>query len=136
MQTTRMEAADLTVDLVLGDPGFDPEVLRSLVAPVLIGKIELVIADPGYMRVMNYRFRHMDRSTDVLSFDLRDDPEAQPEGVIFVDGRVYPPMDELLERIFHGYLHLTGRTHDSPGDAEKMNDDVMEMVEKALKGAE
>jgi ssRNA-specific RNase YbeY (16S rRNA maturation enzyme) len=127
-----MAGLNLTVDLLLDRPGFDPEVLESLVRPLLTGRIELVVADPGYMRVMNWRFRHMDRSTDVLSFDLRDDPSVEPEGVIYVDGRVWPPMEELLERIFHGYLHLTGRTHDREEDAESMDRDVGALVRRAL----
>jgi ssRNA-specific RNase YbeY (16S rRNA maturation enzyme) len=130
-----MENPILTVDLVLGSPGFDQGELQALLEPYLSGKVELVIADPGFMRVMNMKYRHVDRSTDVLAFDLRDEPGAEPEGVIFVDGRVFPPMGELLERIFHGYLHLTGRTHDTPEDRESMNRDVTEMVARALEGS-
>ncbi len=131
-----METQSLTVDLVLDRPGFDPEALETLIAPLLRGRVELVLADPGYMRVLNMRFRHIDRPTDVLAFDLRDDPEGAPEGVIYVDGRLYPPIEELLERIFHGYLHLTGRTHDSDEDQESMRGDVAELVARSMKGSE
>jgi ssRNA-specific RNase YbeY (16S rRNA maturation enzyme) len=129
-----MENQSLTLDVVLEHPGFDPAEVEELVAPLLAGRVELVLADPGFMRVMNMKYRHVDRSTDVLAFDLRDEPGGVPEGVIFVDGRVYPPMEELLERIFHGYLHLTGRTHDSVEDHESMNSDVMALVKRAIIG--
>jgi ssRNA-specific RNase YbeY (16S rRNA maturation enzyme) len=131
-----MEAMSLTLDLVLERPGFDPEALEALLAPLLPGRIELVLADPGYMRVLNMRFRHIDRPTDVLAFDLRDDPEGIPEGVIYVDGRLYPPLEELLERIFHGYLHLAGRTHNSDEGHESMRRDVASLVARSLKGSD
>jgi ssRNA-specific RNase YbeY (16S rRNA maturation enzyme) len=130
-----MEAQSLTVDLVLEGAGFAPALLESVAGPLLRGRIELVVADPGYMRVMNFRFRHVDLPTDVLSFDLRDDPGGDPEGVIYVDGRVYPPLEELLERVFHGYLHLCGRTHDSAEDADAMESETRDMVKMAMEGA-
>ena len=131
-----MDTQRLTVDAILNRPGFDPVALEILIAPLLPGRVELVLADPGYMRVINMRFRHIDRPTDVLAFDLRDDPGGAPEGVIYVDGRLYPPIEELLERIFHGYLHLTGRTHDSDEDHESMRRDVAELVSTSLKGSD
>jgi rRNA maturation RNase YbeY len=130
-----MEAQSLTVDLVLEGAGFDPALLESVAGPLLRGRIELVIVDPGYMRVMNCRFRHVDHPTDVLSFDLRDDPEGDPEGVIYVDGRVFPPLEELLERVFHGYLHLCGMTHDTAEDADAMSSETRNMVGRAMERA-
>ncbi len=120
-----------SVETPCGDPGFDPGALLGLVSPPVGGGVEIVLVDPGYMRVMNRRFRHIDRYTDVLTFDLSEGG-PEPEGVIYADMRLSPPMEELLERIFHGYLHLMGRTHDTPGDSEAMAADVAGMVAAAL----
>lgn len=117
----------------VGDPGFDPEELRRMISPQMNGDVEVVLVDPGYMRVMNRRYRHIDRYTDVLTFDLSEGA-AVPEGVIYVDMRLAPPMEELLERIFHGYLHLLGRTHDTEADSASMAADVVAMVARATGG--
>ncbi|MDM7993744.1 MAG: rRNA maturation RNAse YbeY [Candidatus Fermentibacter sp.] len=122
------------VETPVGDPGFDPEELRRMISPRMHGDVEIVLVDPGYMRVMNRRFRHIDRYTDVLTFDLSEGG-ADPEGVIYADMRLAPPMEELLERIFHGYLHLLGRTHDTEADSASMAADVASMVAGALEGA-
>jgi len=121
------------VETPVGDPGFDPEELRRMISPMMQGDVEIVLVDPGYMRVMNRRYRHIDRYTDVLTFDLSEGG-ADPEGVIYADMRLAPPMEELLERIFHGYLHLLGRTHDTEADSASMAADVASMVAGALEG--
>lgn len=120
-----------TVEAPAGDPGLDPDLLLLLVRPLIRGEVEIILVDPGYMRVMNRRFRHIDRPTDVLTFDLSEGG-PDPEGVIFVDMRLAPPMEALLERVFHGYLHLIGRTHDTFEDLETMTADVAAMVAKAM----
>ncbi len=97
-----------------------------------LGCVEVVIADPGYLKVLNRKYRRINRTTDVLSFDLAQSPEDRPEGTIFVDGRLFPPMEELLERIFHGYLHLNGYSHNNEEDAEAMKREVAELVADAL----
>ena len=117
---------------VLDKPDFDPDDLGELLGGILDKPVEIVIIDPGYMRVLNRKYRHIDRSTDVLSFDLALSEDSRPEGVIYVDGRLYPPMDALLERIFHGYLHLLGYTHDVESDANTMAEKVEAMVRSAL----
>lgn len=122
------------VETPVGDPGFDPEELRRMISPMMQGDVEIVLVDPGYMRVMNRRYRHIDRYTDVLTFDLSEGG-ADPEGVIYADMRLAPPMEEILERIFHGYLHLLGRTHDTEADSASMAADVASMVARALEEA-
>jgi probable rRNA maturation factor len=111
----------LIIEVVLEKP--DP-VLQSLherLAPILEGdgRIEVVVCDPGMMRMLNRRFRMLDRPTDVLTFDLSD-PDGPPEGTIFVDGRLAPPLSDVLERIIHGWLHLRGFSHHTPERAELM----------------
>ena len=120
----------ITVETPAGEPGFDTDDLQRIISSQMTGRIEVVLVDPGCMRVMNRRFRHIDRPTDVLTFDLSEGG-AEPEGVIYADMRLAPPMEELLERIFHGYLHLLGRSHDTPEDFESMSADVARMVDRA-----
>lgn len=83
------------------------------------GRIEVVICDPGMMRMLNRRFRMLDRPTDVITFDLSD-RGSPPEGTIFVDGRLAPPLERVLERVIHGWLHLRGYSHHTPERAELM----------------
>jgi rRNA maturation RNase YbeY len=120
------------VTVLLDNTGLSLDLLDLLIGDIIGDSVEVVVTDPGYMRVLNMRYRHIDRPTDVLSFDLASSEDERPEGTIYVDGRVFPPVSELLERIFHGYLHLTGRTHDTDGDAEAMAEEVSCMVRSAL----
>lgn len=120
------------ITLLLENTEMDRVTLEGFVNELIDDRVEIVVADPGYMRVLNRRYRHIDRPTDVISFDLTLREEERPEGTIFVDGRVFPPMRELLERIFHGYLHLSGYTHDTDEDRETMNRMVEKMVSRAM----
>ncbi|MFO8184388.1 MAG: rRNA maturation RNAse YbeY [Candidatus Aegiribacteria sp.] len=121
------------ITLLLENIEMDRKMLEDRVGELIDDRVEIVVADPGYMRVLNSRYRHIDRPTDVISFDLALREEDRPEGTIFVDGRLFPPMEELLERIFHGYLHLSGYSHDTDEDREDMSRMVDEMVSRAMK---
>ncbi|MBD3368784.1 hypothetical protein GF402_00285 [Candidatus Fermentibacteria bacterium] len=129
-----MEKAYPLINVLLSDPAFSEREVERAVAPIMEGRVELVFTDPGYMRALNARFRHQDRPTDVLSFDLSDN--GRPEGVIYVNGRLYPPLEELLERVFHGYLHLLGWTHDDPRRYARMKERVAHLVDRAVGGGE
>jgi probable rRNA maturation factor len=120
------------ISVILEKPDFDSEEIRNLIEDVLDNHVEVVFADPGYMRVLNRKYRHIDRATDVLTFDLALSEDEMPEGIIYVDGRLFPPVQALLERIFHGYLHLLGYTHDIDSDSEAMTREVDSRVKHAL----
>ena len=122
--------ADISV--ILENPGFCAEDLQSLTENLLEGSVEVVLIDPGYMRVINRNYRHIDRATDVLSFDLSLGEEDMPDGTIYVDGRLFPPIEALLERIFHGYLHLKGYSHNNEKDTAIMNREVSSLVAHAI----
>ncbi|MBD3278857.1 MAG: hypothetical protein GF388_11205 [Candidatus Aegiribacteria sp.] len=117
---------------LLEDSSAAAKQLSEMIGDSMDVNVEIVLTDPGHMKVLNSRYRHMNRPTDVLSFDLSDDPHQRPVGIIFVDGRLYPPMEELLERICHGYLHLMGHTHDTPEDTREMSEKVSEMMRGIL----
>lgn len=121
------------INILMSNTALEEGILDDHIGDSIGDGVEIVVVDPGYIRVLNRRFRHMDRSTDVLSFDLSDPGSTAPEGTIYVDGRLYPPVEELLERIYHGYLHLCGRSHDDPEGSAEMEQDVKRMVLEALK---
>ncbi len=122
--------ADISV--ILENPGFRAEDLKNLTENLLVGSVEVVLTDPGYLRVLNRNYRHIDKATDVLSFDLALGEEEMPDGTIYVDGRLFPPIEALLERIFHGYLHLKGYSHNNEEDAAIMNREVNSLVSCAV----
>ncbi len=120
------------ISIILDNAGFCVEEIQSLTENLMEGCVEVVLADPGYIRVLNRDYRHIDRATDVLSFDLAIGEEDRPEGTIYVDGRLFPPIEALLERIFHGYLHLKGYSHNNEKDAAIMSGEVDSLVARAL----
>lgn len=124
----------MNISCILSQPGFEVDFLEDLLGQQLQGNVEVVLTDPGYMRVLNRKYRHIDRSTDVLSFDLSVTEDSRPDGVIYVDGRVFPPYEAILELIFHGYLHLSGFSHDDSTGEAQMRSRVASMISISLKG--
>ena len=120
------------ISMILDNAGFCVEDIQSLTENLIEDCVEVVLADPGYLRVLNRDYRHIDRATDVISFDLALREKDRPDGTIYVDGRLFPPIEALLERIFHGYLHLKGYTHNNEKDAANMSREVSSLVASAL----
>ena len=120
------------ISIILDNAGFSVEELQSLTESLMEDSVEVILADPGYIRVLNRDYRHIDRATDVLSFDLANTEEDRPEGTIYVDGRLFPPIAEFLETSFHGYLHLKGYSHNNEKDAAVMSGEVDSLVAHAL----
>ncbi|MCP4647772.1 MAG: hypothetical protein GY852_08605, partial [bacterium] len=102
-----------TVNLILENPSPVLKILPEIVERTIQDPIEFVVCDPGVMRFLNYKWRKINRPTDVLTFDLAEDDLSVPEGIVYIDGRMAPPLREVLERLYHGWLHLNGRTHDT-----------------------
>jgi len=120
------------ISVILKNPGFAGKDLATLIDNLITEDgVEIVLTDPGYMRVLNRKYRHIDRSTDVLAFDLTLTGKDRPDGTIYIDGRLFPPIDALLERIFHGYLHLKGYSHNTEYDARVMNSKVESLLADA-----
>ncbi len=78
------------------------------------------------MRALHRAHLGIDAPTDVLAFDLRDDPAAPAvEGEVVVSGETaarqaprfgVTPARELLRYVAHGVLHLVGHDdHDAAG---------------------
>lgn len=130
----REQHSSLIIEVVLEKPSPVLQNLHEKLAPIMEGegRIEVVICDPGMMRMLNRRFRMLDKPTDVLTFDLSDSGDP-PEGTIFVDGRLAPPLSELVERIIHGWLHLRGFSHHTPENTELMERLTAEFVAGVVK---
>ena len=87
------------------------------------GEISIVLSDDRALRVLNRRWRGIDRATDVLSFSYEDGPK--PKGPL-VHGDLVISMErmeaqarryrvtrgaELARLVIHGTLHLAGLDH-------------------------
>ena len=123
-----------SVEILLNHPSSEIEQLERIAQKTLGGAVEIVICDPGIMRFLNLRWRHIDRPTDVLTFDLSE-PGGEPAGVIYVDGRLAPPLQAVLERVCHGWLHLNGMTHHTEVDRTIMEERTRELVATAMEVA-
>jgi probable rRNA maturation factor len=105
--------------------------------------LSLTLIDDAAIRRLNREYRGKDRSTDVLSFPLDDDP-AVSEGEALLGDVVIsvetarrqaadydaPLQRELYRLLIHGLLHLLGHDH-VRGDERR----TMEREERRLAGA-
>ena len=94
--------------------------------------ISVVLVDAPFMRSLNKRYLSKDRSTDVLSFDLKALPGMRPvclfgDIVVSVDAadkasktHNVPFRQELCRYIIHGILHLTGYDDRMRAERKKM----------------
>ena len=121
-----------TVNIILNNPSPTLNVLSKIVEKTITGSVDFVICDPGVMRFLNFKWRKLNKPTDVLTFDLSTESDIRPQGVVYIDGRLAPPIEEVLERLYHGWLHLNGMTHNNPVETEKMNKLTIELVRKGL----
>ena len=131
----------MTVEIETTLPALDVprEALCSAVCRVLRGEgrdhaaVTVVLVDDPYIRQLNHKYRHLDRATDVLSFNLDDgaglDEEALGDVYISVDrardqaGRYHVPLDDELHRlVVHGCLHLLGYDHHNASERKVMRE--------------
>lgn len=93
----------------------------------------VVLVDDPYIRRLNHKYRHLDRATDVLSFNLDDgagpDREALGDVYVSVDrardqaGRYHVSLDDELHRlVVHGCLHLLGYDHHNASERKAMRE--------------
>ena len=93
----------------------------------LSGKINIIITDDESLREMKLEFFNEDVFTDVIAFNLEQDPF---EGEIYIssdrvedNAKIYKQRfeDELKRVIIHGLLHLCGHKDSTTSEKEKMN---------------
>lgn len=99
-------------------------------------EVSCLFCDDETIRALNARWRHMDKTTNVLSFPARG-PEAAGASALLgdivlayetvereasVEGK--PFAAHVAHLLVHGFLHLLGYDHEDPAEA-----DVMEALE-------
>ncbi len=90
------------------------------------GEIAVRLAGDAELRVLNRRWRGLDRTTDVLSFGYGEEDGAEPRSAHGVGGDIVISMDRVFEQarrfratpgrelarlVVHGALHLAGLDH-------------------------
>ena len=95
-----------------------------------LATVNLVFVSDQKIRLLNRKYRGMDKATDVLSFTLEaPHPAENTFGEIYIsvstakrqaetNGRGL--VDEFLWLLCHGLLHLFGYDHKKQADAAKM----------------
>ncbi len=100
--------------------GYDFTLLESIRKKVCRCEIEFILTDDKRIRVLNAKYRGIDKATDVLSFPL-EDVAHMPLGTIVVSiDKVkekakelgHTQEDELALLFIHGLLHLMGYDHE------------------------
>lgn len=106
--------------------------LRRLELPD--AELSVLFAGDRVMRTLNRQYRGKDRSTDVLSFSMREGPFGDLRPELLGDIVISVPVAEKQARIaghslareielllVHGLLHLLGYDHErGPAEARKM----------------
>ncbi len=116
--------------------------LRGLGLPE--AELSILFVGDHAMRSLNRKYRGKDRTTDVLSFPMREGPfsSVQPrilgDIVISIPTAVHQaqkaasPLSREIDRLLvHGLLHLVGHDHErSRRDAERMNEKERELLKQ------
>jgi probable rRNA maturation factor len=108
---------------------------------VLDAEVSVLLIGDGAMRTLNRRYRDKDRTTDVLSFPLREGKFSSVQHHLLGDIVISVPaaarqaraagetlVDEIDRLLVHGFLHLLGYDHER-GGAEALR---MEARERRL----
>jgi probable rRNA maturation factor len=110
---------------------------------LLDAEVSVLLLGDGAMRTLNRRYRGKDRTTDVLSFPLREGGFPRVQHHLLGDIVISIPaaarqakaagetlLDEIDRLLVHGFLHLLGYDHER-GGAEARR---MEARERRLRG--
>lgn len=96
-------------------------------------KISLVFVGTRKMRILNGRYHHKNKVTDVLSFRYSAPVQKLPEnylGEIFIclpqlfkqaKENKFIPKQELIKLLIHSILHLAGCDHQTKRQVENMD---------------
>ena len=113
--------------------------LRPIAAELLVlldqtdGELSIALVGDKEMRPLNAKYRRKNKTTDVLSFLVTDQPPAAPkllgDVVISVEqarrqagARKHSLKREMVVLLIHGVLHLLGHDHErSEREAKKMS---------------
>lgn len=123
----------------------EPQLARiAALASVERCVLNLAVVDDEQMSELHGQYLGIAGTTDVLTFDLRDDPDQPVEGDIVVcmdearrqaGDRGHDTRLELLLYTVHGLLHLLGEDDHDPADYEKMHKREDDLLVRAGLGA-
>jgi len=100
------------------------------VAGLNVGQVQVCVVGEAVMDSLHQRYRSQPGPTDVLSFDLRDDPDEPLEGDIIICKEEaarqaacqgHETRSEILLCAVHGLLHLAGLDDQTPEGFEQMH---------------
>ncbi len=104
--------------------------VRAALSGYRIDSISVAIVDDSTIAELHERYMRDPRPTDVLSFDLRDDPAGREiEGEIVLSAEMarkaarslgLSERQEVLRYAIHGALHLAGWNDRTAGERAKM----------------
>ena len=112
-------------------------ILLNNIASTLTNKeIELIITNEDEMQEINKLHRHIDASTDVLSFPYEDMPMSPLGSIVISSLHVetisqelgHSKDDELALLFIHGLLHLVGYDHEV--DSGEMREKERELIKE------
>ncbi len=96
----------------------------------IVGSILVVFNNDRQMSGLNYRFKGVNRPTDVLAFNLAENPANNYiEGEIYVDLQAayrqaadfkVEYFEEVARLCVHGFLHLSGYDDQKASEKKKM----------------
>jgi len=104
--------------------------VRAALADRQIASLGVVVVDDAIMAGLHERYFNDRRPTDVISFDLRDEPASKAiEGEIVVSAQTarraakdlgLTQRQEVLRYAIHGALHLAGYDDPTPAKRKRM----------------
>jgi probable rRNA maturation factor len=90
-------------------------------------KLNVIIADNNYLRMLNQMFFKKNRPTNVISFNMDEVFE------IYVSGDKVRYEDELYYFILHGLLHIIGYDHKNREEEKFMEKRCLKYIELYLR---
>lgn len=145
--------ASFRVDLTLQTNDLNPSLKRWLprefkriaaIAGVDAGAVSLVVVDDAAMSELHGQYKGDASTTDVLTFDLREEGDDPIEGDIVLcadeasrqaSARGHDTRTELLLYAVHGLLHLMGYDDHRPADYRRMHRKEDDLLKAAGYGA-
>lgn len=110
--------------------------------------LSLVFIEDDEMRQINNKYRGINKTTDVLSFELGDDnkfiicePESQASGEILISPKEALREAKLQKITFkkeivilfiHGILHILGYDHEEDEERKKMREEENKIIKEII----
>jgi len=105
-------------------------------------ELSLLFVNDSYIKRLNWKYRRVDSSTDVLAFSMREGEGLSKDSSILGDvvvsaetarreagKRRTPASKEICLYVVHGILHLLGYDDEGPGDRKRMKAKESELLE-------